>query len=164
MNGTGEFSGGSVFSVRLNAEESTEVRWASKESGRSVSQLLRQGLRPVLSLIRADWYEKHGSEDDWEAVAVEAGDHRATMSSFGVRLTGEQVLEIGQAAEACGVGISAYLREAGLALAAAQRGGGSARCGHLSLSGVTQAACGICGPLPVALTVASPGAWKGGAS
>jgi hypothetical protein len=158
MKRTGEFRAGSMFSVRLNAEEAEEARWASRESGKPVSDLLRQGLRPVLAWVRAEWYEKHGSEDDWEEVAAEAGTRREMRSSFGVTLTGSQVLDIAQAAEACGVGISAYLREAGLALASAQRGGGTARCGHLSMSGVTGAECGTCGPLRVLLTVAAPGA------
>jgi hypothetical protein len=156
MKRTGEFRNGNAFSVRLNAEEAREVRWAAGESGRAVSELLRQGLRPVLAWIRAEWYEKHGSEDDWEVVAVEAGARREMRSSFGVTLTGGQVLDIAQAAEACGIGISAYLREAGLALAAAQRGGGTARCGHLSMSGVTAAECTTCGPLAVSLTVSAP--------
>lgn len=156
MKRTGEFRAGEVFSVRLDAEDAREVRWAAEESGRSVSDLFRQGLRPVLAWIRAEWYEKHGSEDDWEAVAVEAGERKELRSSFGVILAGEQVLEIAKAAEACGVTISAYLREAGLALAAAQRAGGTARCGHLSMSGVQSGECGVCGPLPVDLAVRVP--------
>lgn len=149
-------AGGTVASVRLTAEEAEEARWAAKESGKTVSELLRRGLRPVLAVIRADWYEEHGSEDDWEPVAVEAGQRREMRSSFGVMLTGDQVLDIAQAAEACGVTISAYLREAGLALAAAQRAGGTASCGHLSMSRVTSAECDRCGPLPVALEVTAP--------
>ena len=80
----------------------------------------------------------------------------ATASRVGVTLTVEQAAGIAQAAEACGVTISAYLREAGLALAAAQRAGGTASCGHFSMSPVSSAECAECGPLPVALTVASP--------
>ncbi len=156
MKRTGEFRNGEVFSVRLGTEDARETRWAAQESGRSVSDLLRQGLRPVLAFIRAEWYEKHGSEDDWEAVAAEAGERRQMMSSFGVRLAGEQVLEIGQAAGACGVTITAYLREAGLALAGAQRAGGTAKCGPVSMSPVQSGECGICGPLPVDLVVRSP--------
>lgn len=71
----------------------------------------------------------------------------------GVTLTEEHVAAITAAAEAVGVTISAYLRKAGLALAAAQRAGGTASCGHLSMSPVTSAECGTCGVLPVSLTV-----------
>lgn len=152
-----EPAGGQVFSVRLDAEDAREVRWAAGESGKSVSDLLRQGLRPVLSYIRAEWYEKHHREEDWEEVtAVQAVPPRKIDSSFGVRLSYEQVLEIAQAAEACGVTISAYLREAGHALAAAQRSGGTARCAHLSIGNAVTAECGTCGPLPVDLTVHAP--------
>lgn len=147
-----------VLSVRLDAETAAELKWATGESGVSASELARRGLRPVLSYIRAEWYEKHGSEDDWEIVAVQAGRPRKIDSSFGVRLSYEQVLEIAEAANACGVTISAYLREAGLAVAAAQRAGGTARCGHLSASPVQSLECGICGPLPVDLAVRVPGA------
>jgi hypothetical protein len=47
MKRTGEFRNGKMCSVRLNAEEAREARWASDESGTPVSELLRQGLRPV---------------------------------------------------------------------------------------------------------------------
>jgi hypothetical protein len=108
-------------------------------------------------VIRADWYEKHGTEDDWEEVAAERGQPRRIGASFGVRLAYEQVLEIAEAANACGVTISAYLREAALAVAAAQRAGGTARCVHVSGGPVQSMACGICGPLPVELAVRGPG-------
>jgi hypothetical protein len=146
-----------VLSVRLDDETSAELKWAAGESGVSASELARRGLRPVLSYIRAEWYEKHGSEDDWgEVVAAGPVQPRKLDASFGVRLAYEQVLEVAQAAEACGVTISAYLREAGLALAAAQRAGGTARCSHLSIGGAVSAECGTCGSLPVALTVHAP--------
>lgn len=148
---------GTVASVRLSAEDAEELRWAAKESGKSASDLLRAGLGYVLPVIRADWYEKHGSEDDWEPVTAEAGQRKELLSQFSVKLTGDQLLEIAQAAEAYGVTISAYLREAGLALAAAQRSGGTARCGHFSMTGVISAECPECGPMPVALTVTAPG-------
>lgn len=146
---------GNVLSVRLDDETAAEVRWAAEESGASASDLARRGLRPVLAVIRADWYEKHGTEEDWEdePAAVQAGRPRRLDSSFGVRLSYEQVLEVAQAANACGVTISAYLREAGLALAEAQRSGGTARCAHVSAAPVQALECGICGPLPVELAV-----------
>lgn len=154
---TGEYSSGDIFSIRLNVETAAELRWAAKESGRSASDLFRRGLGPILAVIRADWYEKHGSEDDWEEVkAVQLVAPRRLKSSFGVGLTYEEVVQIGDAARACGVSISAYLREAGLAVAAAQRAGGTARCQHLSMGSVTSAECGVCGPLPVSYVV-SPG-------
>lgn len=151
---TGEYHAGDVFSMRLNAETADELRWAVKESGRSASDLIRRGLGPILAVIRADWYEKHGSGDDWEEVkVVQVGTPRKLKSSFGVGLTYEEVVAIGHAARACGVSISAYLREAGLAIATAQREGGTARCAHLSLSPVTSAECHVCGPLPVTYAV-----------
>lgn len=143
-----------VFSVSLDEEASEELRWAAGESGTGISELFRRGLHPVLSYIRAEWYEKHGTEDDWEEViAVQAGTPRRLDSSFGVRLSYEQVVEVGDAARACGITISAYLREAGLALAAAQREGGTARCGHMSVGRVASACCKVCGPLPVTYDV-----------
>ena len=148
-----EFRGGKVHSVRVDAETAGELQWAVQESGQSASDLFRRGLRPVLAVIRADWYEKHGSEDDWEIVAAVAGEHKELKSSFGVALTGAQLMEIAKAAEACGVGISAYLREAGLALAAAHKAGGTARCQHFSMAPVTSADCPACGPLPITYTV-----------
>jgi hypothetical protein len=148
-----------VLSVRLDDETAAEVRWAAAESGTSASDLARRGLKPVLAVIRADWYERHAREEDWEDVPaeVQAGTPRRLDSSFGVRLSYEQVLEVAGAANACGVTISAYLREAGLALAAAQRAGGTARCAHVSGAPVTALECGICGPLPVELAVRAPG-------
>lgn len=158
MTRYGELRGGEVFSVRLDAETAGEVRWAARESGTPISDVLRRGLRPVLAWIRAEWYEKHASEDDWEAVeAVATVQPRELKSSFGVALTGEQLMEIGKAAEACGVTISAYLREAGLALAAAHQAGGTARCQHVSMGSVTAAECGTCGPLRVTYTLPAPG-------
>lgn len=151
----GEFRGGKIFSVRVDAETAGELQWAVKEAGQSASDLFRRGLRPILAVIRADWYEKHHSEGDWDIVAVQAGERKELRSSFGVALTGEQVIEIGHAAEACGVTISAYLREAGLALAAAQKAGGTARCQHVSMGPVTSAACPTCGPLRI--TYSLPG-------
>lgn len=145
-----------VLSVRLDDETAAELKWAAEESGLPASEIARRGLGPVLSVIRADWYEKHGSEDDWEVVEAVAGERRQLRSSFGVSLSGDQVLEIAHAAEACGVTISAYLREAGLALALAQQAGGTARCSHLSIGGAVTAECGTCGPLPVDLTVRAP--------
>lgn len=146
-----------VLSVRLDDETAAELKWAAGESGTSASELARRGLRPVLSYIRAEWYEKHGTEDDWEMVAAEVGQPRKLDSSFGVRLGYEQVLEIAEAANACGVTISAYLREAGLALAAAQRAGGTAGCIHVSAGPVQTLECTVCGPLPVGLIVHAPG-------
>jgi hypothetical protein len=145
-----------VLSVRLDDETAAELKWAAQEAGTSASELARRGLRPVLSAIRADWYEKHGSEEDWEIIAAEPGQRRKIDASFGVRLSYEQVLEIAQGAEAYGVTISAYLREAALALAAAQRTGGTARCAHVSIGNAVSAECGTCGPLPVDLTVHVP--------
>jgi len=151
---TGKFRNGEPFSVRLEAETAAELRWAAAESRTPVSELLRRGLRPILAVIRAGWYEKHGSEDDWEEVtAVQAVTPHRLDSSFGVRLGYEQVVEIGDAARACGVTISAYLREAGLALAAAQRAGGTAQCPHLSVGPVRSAECAICGPVPVQFVI-----------
>jgi len=150
----GRYRDGDVFSIRLDAETAAELRWAVAESKTSLTDLLRRGLHPILAYIRAEWYEKHGSEDDWEEVkAVQAGTPRRLNSSFGVRLSYEQVVEIGDASRACGVTISAYLREAGLALAAAQKEGGTARCEHMSVGRVTAASCGVCGPLPVAYDI-----------
>lgn len=151
---TGEYRAGDVFSIRLNAETADELRWAARESGKTVSDLFRRSLRPILAVIRADWYEKHGSEDDWvEVKAVGPVTSRRLKSSFGVGLDYEEVVAIGDAARACGVSISAYLREAGLAVATAQRAGGTARCPHLSMGPVTSAECHVCGPLPVTYTV-----------
>lgn len=149
---------GHVASVRLDDETAAELKWAAGEAGVSASVLLRRGLGPVLSFIRAEWYEKRGSEEDWEAVAVQAGQPRRLDSSFGVRLGYEQVAQIAEAANACGVTISAYLREAGLALAAAQSAGGTARCPHVAAGPVRAMECGTCGPLPVELSVRAPGA------
>jgi len=149
----GQFRGGKVFSIRVDAETASELQWAARETGAVASDLFRRGVRPLLAVIRAEWYEKHGSEDDWEVVAVQAGERKDLKSSFGVALTGEQVIEIGQAAEACGITISAYLREAGLALAGAHKAGGIARCQHVSMNSVTSAECGFCGPLRVRYTV-----------
>jgi len=143
-----------VFSVSLDEETSEELRWAAGESGAGISELFRRGLRPVLAYIRAEWYEKHGSEDDWEEVtAVQAGTPRRLDSTFGVRLNYEQVVEVGDAAQACGITISAYLREAGLALAAAQKSGGTASCQHMSVGPAVAASCGTCGPLLVTYSV-----------
>ena len=148
---------GNVLSVRLDDETIAEVRWAAGESGTSASEIARRGLVPVLAVIRADWYEKHAREEDWgEPEPARAGISRRLHSSFGVRLSYEQVLEVAEAANACGVTISAYLREAGLSLAAAQRSGGTARCPHASAAPVTALECGICGPLPVELAVRAP--------
>ena len=143
-----------MVSVRLDAETERELRWAATESGKSISDLIRQGLQPVLAYIRAEWYHEHGGEDDWETIAIpHAAGRRDLKSSFGVPLTGDQLIKIGDAAQATGVSISAYLREAGLALAAASRQGGIARCGHMSVTPVRSASCGICGPLPVRYTL-----------
>jgi len=142
-----------VVSVSLDEETAAELRWAARESGTALSELFRRGLRPVLAYIRAEWYEKHGSEDDWEKVAGQAGSPRSMNSSFGVRLSYDQVVQVGDAARACGVTISAYLREAGLALAAAQEAGGSACCQHISVGRVTAASCDMCGPLPVTYVI-----------
>ena len=79
---------------------------------------------------------------------------RALAVSFGVRLAGDDLRGIMAAAEGYGVSIGAYLRAAGLALAAAR---GTARCEHMAVSNVASAECGICGPLPVELTVRVPG-------
>lgn len=149
---------GNMASVRLPAEEAEELRWAARESGLSASELLRRGLKHVLPVIRADWYEAHKSDSEvWgEPVAVQAGPRKRLGVSYGVAFDGEDVLEIIQAANACGISVSAYLRQAGLAVAAAQRAGGTASCGHLSMSGVTSATCGQCGPMPVTLTVTAP--------
>jgi hypothetical protein len=143
-----------LISVRLDSETAAELRWAARESGVKMSELVRRGLHPVLAYIRAEWHEKHGSEDDWEeVVAVRAGDPRRMDASFGVRLSYEQVLQAGEAARACGVTISAYLREAGLALASARETGGTASCQHMSAGRVASASCGTCGPLPVTYAV-----------
>lgn len=154
----GEFRGGKVFSVRLDAETASELDWAASESGRSASRLFREGLRPVLAWIRAEWYEKHGSDaGDWgEPAPATPGPARRLGASFGVRLEGDEIAEVAQAANACGVSISAFMRQATLALIDAQRAGGTARCGHISISGVAGAACSICGPLSVTLAVSQP--------
>ena len=95
---TGEFRDGEMFSVRLDAGTAQELRWAAKESGTGASDLLRRGLGPVLSWIRAEWYEKHGTDEDWEVVPGPAvqGPSRKLHASFGVRLTGEQTMELGE--------------------------------------------------------------------
>jgi hypothetical protein len=147
-------SDGEVFSIRLDGEEAREVRWAAREYGKTVSDLFRRGLRPVLAQLRADWYEKHGTEDDWEVVGFgPAGPRRKIDMSFGVLVTSEQLHELLPAAEACGLPLSAFMRTAALALAASMAEGGTARCGHLSMAGVTSAECQACGPLPISYAV-----------
>jgi hypothetical protein len=71
-----------------------------------------------------------------------------------VPLDGQAHEELRDAARACGVTVAAYLREAGLAVAAAQKSGGAARCRHMSAYGVTSASCDVCGPLPAAYVLA----------
>jgi hypothetical protein len=151
---TGEFRAGKVFSVRLDAETARELQWAASESHTPASALIRRGLHPVLAVIRADWYEEHGTEDDWEIVGADpVGPRRNLGCSFGVRVTSEQLHELLPAAEACGVPLSAFMRQAALALAASMAEGGTARCQHMSAGHVRSAECGVCGPVPVVYQV-----------
>lgn len=142
-----------MLSVRLDQETARELRWAAGENGTTASDLMRRGLRPLLAMLRANWYETHGG--DWEVVpgSGRAVPSRKLDSSFGVRVTGEQLHELLPAAEAFGLPLSAFMRTAALALAGAMATGGTARCQHITMGGVTSADCPDCGPLPVAYTV-----------
>jgi len=63
--------------------------------------------------------------------------------------TPENFQVIARAAEAAGMDVPVFMREAALAVAAGWLAGGTASCPHMSVGPVTAAACFVCGPLPV---------------
>jgi hypothetical protein len=145
-----------MLSVRVSKEEADELRMWSERTGKSVGAILREGMRYPLERQRALWLEEHRDDPDaWEIVPGPARlvTPRKLDAAFSCRLTGEQMRDMLPAAEACGLPLSSFMREAGLREAASMTEGGSARCHHMSLSGVTSAECGECGPLPVGYVV-----------
>jgi hypothetical protein len=148
-----------VLSVRVDPETAAELRAEAERTGVSVSVLLRRGIGAVLEPARAAWLDEHGSDPGlWEDVpASEVRPGRRVMlnSRFGVTVNGEHLHAIAEAADAAGMQISAFMREAALAVAAARSGGGTASCAHLSVGAVTAASCGQCGPLPVTYQLAA---------
>ena len=152
--------GDSVLSVRVDATTAEELRAEADRTGTSVSAVVRRGIQRVLEYTRALRMEQmHAGGDlsEWEIMpdSGRRGTPRKLDMVFGVRLTSEQMHAILPAAEASGVPLSAFLREAGLRLAAAQAAGGHASCPHMSMSRVTSAECGKCGPLPIAYQMAA---------
>jgi hypothetical protein len=136
------------ISVRVLPDEAAELHSWARRSGRTVSDIVREGMRYPLERHRALWLEEHRSDPGvWEAVGAPAGTPRRPDAVFGVRLTGEQMRAILPAAESWDMPLSGFLREAGLRLAAAMAEGGSVQCAHMSLGSVTAAACAQCGPL-----------------
>ena len=149
-----------VLSTRVDAETAKELRDEAGRTGTSVSAVVRRGIERVLEYTRAlRWEQMHGSGDESEWAVVPDSGRRGTPRKldivFGVRLTAEQMHAILPAAEAAGVPLSVFLRESALRLAAAQAAGGDASCPHMSMSAVTSAECGECGPLRVAYRVAA---------
>jgi hypothetical protein len=146
-----------LISVRVLPDEAAELQLWAKRTGRTVSDIMREGMRHPLERQRALWLEEHrGDPEVWgEVTAVPAGTPRKLDSVFGVRLTGEQMREILPAAEAWDMPLSRFLREAGLKFAAAMTEGGTASCQHVSVGSITSAECGECGPLPVAFLIRS---------
>jgi predicted HicB family RNase H-like nuclease len=148
-----------VLSVRVDAELAAELRDEATRTGASVSDLLRRGIGAVLEPARAVWLDEHGADPDlWEDITddeIRPGPRRALDSRFGVRVDGEQLRLLSGAAAASGMRISAFMREASLAVAAARLEGGTASCAHLSAGAVTEVSCGVCGPLTVRYQIAA---------
>jgi hypothetical protein len=144
-----------MFSVRFTPDEGAEIRECAARSGRTVGDILREGVRYPLERQRTEWLERHrGDPEVWgEVTAIQAGPPRDLKPVFGVRLTSEQMRDILPAAEAWDLPLSAFMREAALRVAAAMTHGGDARCQHFSVGRVTSAECPECGPLPVAYAV-----------
>jgi hypothetical protein len=145
-----------MLSFRVDAETAAEIRAEAERTGKPVADLIRIGVDRVLEYARARWHEDHRDDPGvWEIVAARVGTPRKMDSVFSVRLNGDQLHDVAKASNARGVPISAYMRDAALALAAAQERGGHVVCSHMALSPVTSAECAICGPLPVNWTVAA---------
>jgi hypothetical protein len=141
-----------MISVRVTADEARELRQWSERTGRPVASILREGMHYPLERQRALWLEEHRDDPDaWEVVpgSGRLGEPRRLDAVFGVRLTGEQMRDMLPAAELAGMPLSAFMRDAGLRLAAAMAAGGTASCGHFSIGGTVSAECAGCGPLPV---------------
>lgn len=138
-----------LISVRVLPDEAAELQLWAKRTRRTVSDIMREGMRYPLERQRALWLEEHRDDPGaWgEVSAVQGGTPRKLDAVFGVRLTAGQMRELLPAAEAWDMPLSRFLREAGLRLAAAMAEGGSVRCAHISAGSVAAAACAQCGPL-----------------
>jgi predicted HicB family RNase H-like nuclease len=141
---------GPVVSVRLPQEMADGVAAEAARTHTTVSAVVRRALQPVLERALALWLDEHRDDPDmWEAVSARSVSPRKLASQFSVRVEGDEMWAVVEAARRHGMTVSAFMRAATRAYADEDKvlPARTFSCQHMSIGNVQSASCGICGSL-----------------